>query len=186
MTLLDDPGPPREHDRADTTPGRRLGARRALRRRAAEAGRWREAVVLAVAVLALVAGLGSLATPTVASLRTVLLQSFTKLPTRYTELYFTSSPTVDGPAVDVPVTVVDHSTGIRLYQVHVELRDDRGKVLAATEAGLVPRDGAAVPLVLHLPLVTGATTVWVTLPGHPQTLHYRIAGSNLPTTTGTP
>ena len=132
----------------------------------------------AVALL-LVLALGAWSVP---SVRTVLRQSFTRIPTPYTELYFTSPPVIDGNAVTVPVTVTDHGTGTAVYQVRVELETDRGKVLRSATAPLKPRDGVAVPIVLHLSSAGGMTVVKVTLPGHAESLHYRIAAFPVPPT----
>ncbi len=161
------------------------GARGGVGRRPEPSRPWREVVAVATAVVALAAGLGALAAPTVPSVRTEFLQSFTQLPPVYTELYFTQTPTIDGTTVSVPISVVDHDTGTKLYRVRVTLESDKGTVLASSAFTLAPHDAAAGRKVVHLPLRTGATQIRVTLPGHPQTLHYRIAGTSIPSTGST-
>jgi hypothetical protein len=142
---------------------------------------WREWLAAGIAVLALLCGLGALTAPTVPSLRTVLVQSFTRIPTPDTELYFTGVPVIDGASVTVPVALLDHGTGIRLYRIQVELVNDAGKVLSTSTVQVVPHDGHAVPVPARVPLQVGATEVRVTLLGHPQALHYRLVGSGSPT-----
>jgi hypothetical protein len=171
-------------DKSDLAPGHRSRdrARSARRRRRPRLGSGRpRRLLLAVGALAVILAL-AMGAWSVPSVRTVLLQSFTRIPAPYTELYFTSTPTIDGTTVTVPVTVEDHGTGAAHYQVRVELRTDQGKLVGTATAQLTPKDGTAVPVVLHLRSSAAAALLQVTLPGHPQSLHYRIAGSNLPTT----
>ena len=183
---LDDPAPTRQRTGRDELPDSGTAAGRRVRRPRGPRRSWREALAVATAVLALIAGLGSLAAPKVPSLQAVLQQSFTRLPSAYTELYFGSTPTIDGVTVSVPVTVVDHNTGAKSYQVRVDQESDQGTVLATDTVTLVPHNGRPVTVVARFAFRAGATQVRVTLPGHPQSLHYRIAGSPVGATRSTP
>jgi hypothetical protein len=133
-----------------------------------------------VALAALVALVGLSRVPAV---HTVLQQSFSQLPAASTELYFTSSPSVSGVALDVPITVNVHGTSARSIAVKVWLVDGSGKTDAATSVTLTPEHGTAAKVV-SLQVPPAAEVVYVNLVGRPQTLHYRIAGIRISASAG--
>jgi hypothetical protein len=135
---------------------------------------------LLAAVLAAVLGAGLWMIP---SVRTILRQSFTQLPSPYTELYFTSAPSVSGTNLDVPVSVDAHTAAVHSFTVKVWLINGAGKTDAATTATLPAKDGAASSVVtIHVP--GDAEVLYVSLVGSTEVLHYRIAGIPIPTSTG--
>ncbi|WP_037575686.1 hypothetical protein [Phaeacidiphilus oryzae] len=109
---------------------------------------------------------------TLQPVRTVMLQSFTRIPQSFTELYFTTSPVFDGDTVIVPVSLNAHGTGVRTYRLRVTLDSDGGKALAATTLVLHPRDGVATRSVTRLRSAGSVADVRVALLGHPQRLRY--------------
>jgi hypothetical protein len=106
--------------------------------------------------------------------RTILQQSFTQLPSRYTELYFTSTPTFDGTTVVVPVTVVDHGTQPSTRSVRVQLESANGIILTDSTVRLLLRDNDPGSAIVRIAAPPGTEVVLVTLPGGPQSLHYRL------------
>jgi hypothetical protein len=108
----------------------------------------------------------------VPSVRTVLLQSFTRQPSPYTELYFTSTPTFDGATVIVPVSLNDHGTGAKSYRIRVTLESPSGKAVDVSTVSLKPHQGSAVPVVVRRRTNANVALVRVDLLGHPQTLHF--------------
>lgn len=177
------PGPSWEH-RARTGSGR--GQRLALDSPARRAAGLAAALVT-VAVLA--AGLWS-----VSSVRTVLLQSFTRQQTPYTELYFTDSPRFDGGKVVVPVAVNAHGTGVTSYRLRVTLESAGGRPVGTATVKFAPRDGKPVPVVARVGRKTAeVAVVRVALVGHRQSLHYSfvtpspsVAPTATPSATRTP
>lgn len=125
---------------------------------------------------ALVALIGVSRIPAV---QTVMRQSFSQLPSAYTELYFTSAPSVSGAALNVPITVNVHGAAAKPVTVKVWLVNAAGKTDAATSATLTPEHGTAARVVI-LQVPTDAEVVYASLVGQPQTLHYRIAGARFP------
>ncbi|MDX2705416.1 hypothetical protein PV350_21510 [Streptomyces sp. PA03-6a] len=125
------------------------------------------AAVAVVVAVALGAGLWS-----VPAVRTVLLQSFTRQPAPFTEIYFTAAPRFDGSTLIVPVAVNAHGTGPAPLRLKLTLESAKGKVVATRTVGLKPKDGKAVPVVTRFTKTTGTTLVRVALVGHEQTLHY--------------
>ncbi|MEZ0092698.1 hypothetical protein [Streptacidiphilus sp. EB129] len=153
------------------SPPRRTGAGRLRRRRRGPSVRAR--VVTALVACAVAVGLGAAAW-SVPAARTVLLQSFTQEPSPYAELYFTSPPGFDGSTVVVPVALDDHGTGVQSYRVQVDLESATGKFLATTTVRVTPRTGVPVPVVVRTVAPVGTAVILVQLPGHPQTLHFRL------------
>jgi hypothetical protein len=119
----------------------------------------------------------------VPAVKTVLRQSFSQLPASSAELFFTSSPSVSGGALDVPITVNVHGAAVRSVAVKVWLVDAAGKTDAATTVDLTPVRGT-VAQVVTLQVPTDAEVVFVNLVGQSQTLHYRIAGIRIPASAG--
>jgi hypothetical protein len=112
--------------------------------------------------------------------RTVLLQSFTKQSSSFTELYFTSDPSFDGATVVVPVSLNAHGTGVESYQIRLTLESPSGEALATTTLNLEPRDGTPMSVVAHLQAKADVTLVRASLVGHPQTLHFHFGKPQTP------
>jgi hypothetical protein len=128
----------------------------------------------AVGVLVAVAVAASVTLP---SVKTVLKQSFTRLPQPYAALYFTSDPTLDGAALTVPISVQPTDEGVRSYTVRVWTVTAAGTVDPdATAATVSPKNGVWATVVT-LTIAPTAAVVWVALDGTQQTLHYRINGA---------
>jgi len=136
----------------------------------------------AALVVALLAWLGTLG-----SVQTILRQSFTKLPTPYTEMYFSGTPTVSGITLSVPVTVVNHATSQDSFTLEVWTTDAAGKADTTTPIKVTPKHGEATVVVkVAVQMPADAQVLWINLAGQPQTLHYRIAGEAIPSSTATP
>jgi hypothetical protein len=131
-------------------------------------------LALGAAVVVLLAGLSL-----VPSVKTELLQSFTRLPTGYTELYFTATPSVNGIELSIPVAVVAHATAAKSVTLKVWLVDAAGIVDSSTLVTLTPHGGVAKG-VITVKVTAKAQVVYVRLLGHSETLHYRIAGTVFP------
>lgn len=101
-------------------------------------------------------------------------ESFTRVPSSYTELYFTSAPSVEQAQVRVPISVVGHGDSERSYRLHVWLESSDGRTTASTATTLAGRIDVPASTVVHLPLRRGAESVHVKLLDHPQTLHLRL------------
>ena len=114
------------------------------------------------------------------SVQAVARQSFTRIPTAYTELYFTTTPSLDGLALAVPLTVDAHNINVSSFTVKVWLENAAGKTDYSTTVHLAPKHGIA-RTVLKLQLPVDAAVLWVNLNGQDRTLHYRVAGSALST-----
>lgn len=133
------------------------------------------AVLLALVVVVVVV----LATP---AGRRQLRESFTQAPVSYTELYFTSPPVVSHAQVTVPVSVVRHGAGPRIYHVRVWLESPGGRTTASTTARLTPGTTGPMMARVRLPLRYGAQIVHVALLGHPRTtLHFQLGARTAPT-----
>ncbi|GAA4852835.1 hypothetical protein [Kitasatospora terrestris] len=154
-------------------PAPRTAARPRRRRPTGNGRRLRLAAAVLAAAVAVV-GVCSLE-----PVRTVLEQSFTKQQTPFAELYFTASPTFEGATVVVPLALNDHGTGAKSYEVKVTLESADGKAVATTSVPLVPHEGAPVPIVVRLDAKGEVSVVRVSLPGHPQKLHYRFGSAQI-------
>jgi hypothetical protein len=131
--------------------------------------RHRRALTICAAGLAAVCVL--LALPPV---RAQLRDSFTRLPQPYTALYFTTPPQVDGTVLTVPVSVHAVQTTTDAYNVRVWTVDAQGRIDDSRTADL-KWDGQALSTVVSMPVNPAAVTVWVSLAGSTETLHYKIA-----------
>ncbi|MEY9839940.1 hypothetical protein [Streptacidiphilus sp. EB103A] len=139
--------------------------------------------MIAVLLTAVVVAIAAWSTPAV---RQQLRASFTRLPSPYTELYFTRAPSIEHALAVVPVSLVDHGTGTGTYSVKVWLEGSDGRVTASTTTTLVPQPDVPVSTVVRLAPPRGAFVVHVELLGHTQKLHFRLGSSSLPTSKGTP
>lgn len=168
---------PEPEDKEDKTAGSRraqparsrLDSRADARKAEAEARRRRKSrltiaggAVVAIAAVCLVP-----------QVRTILRQSFTRLPQQSTAIYFTADPRVQGTLLDVPLTVKGVNTGKSIYDVKVWTDDAAGKVDASTTAK-IPTVHGVTAAVVTLPIATDAAQVWVSLDGTGQTLHFQI------------
>ena len=121
------------------------------------------------------------------AVRTILHQSFTRLPAPYTEMYFSGTPTVNGILLSAPVTVINHATTADSFVLKVWMTNAAGAEEAATSLTVTPKHGEAETVVkVSVQLPADAQILWINLAGQTQTLHYRIAGVGIPTPTSTP
>lgn len=119
--------------------------------------------------------------------RSVLRESFTQIPASYTELYFTSPPTLDGNTATVPVSVVPHGDAGLTHRVRVLVEAPGGRVTASTTRTVTaPAADVRTASVVRLPVSDGGSVVRVELVGHDQTLHFRLGAPGSPTPRGTP
>ena len=151
---------PRESPREPDGPGRRIAP----------------GVGALAVVLLIVLAVGSLP-----SARAVLRQSFTRMPTPYTELYLTGDPVVDGFVLRIPVAINAHVTTKTSYSLKAWLVDGAGAAGPATTSR-VTSSGGVTTAVLQAQMTPGAEVVWIDLVGQGQQLHFRIAGDPIPTT----
>jgi hypothetical protein len=137
--------------------------------------RWR--VVSVLAGLAAV-GMAVGALWFVPAVRQMLRESFTRLPTTYTELYFSQAPTAGHGKVAVPVSLVEHGDHAVPLRLQVWLTAPSGTVTAKATVTLAPSLDAPAGTVVHLPLHAlpphSHVVVHVALLGHTQALHYRL------------
>ncbi|MFF9912675.1 hypothetical protein [Streptomyces sp. NPDC013457] len=136
-------------------------------------------VLLAVVVAAVVA----VATP---AIRKELTQSFSPVPARYTELYFTSAPVVTGGSVLVPVSVEDRGPGERTHRLRVSVEASDGRTTASTTTALTPGPDAPASAVSRLPLREGSVIVRVALLDSGQSLHFRLPAQDATAPGSTP
>ena len=125
---------------------------------------------------ALVIGLAAWAAWEIPTTRALVRQSFTRLPDRYIELYFSSPPSVHSGTVTVPITLIDHGDD-SVLQLGILARDTSGRVTAQTTKAVQPRRDAPVTFSVDLPGAPDQGQVQVDLLDHPQTLHYRIGNA---------
>lgn len=130
--------------------------------------RTRRAAAAALGVLAL------LALFLVPEVRTVLRQSFTRLPQASTAIYFTGNPKIQGTVLEVPLTVEGVDTGVHTYGVKVWTESAAGRVDASTTAR-IPTVHGVTAAVVELPIADDAAEVWVSLDGTTQVLHFSIS-----------
>jgi len=147
------------------------------RPRPAGRGRRRYSTGIIAGAVALVLGFLLWSIP---SVQAVARQSFTRIPTAYTELYFTTTPSLDGLALAVPITVDAHNINVSSFTVKVWLENAAGKTDYSTTVHLTPKHGIA-RTVINVQLPVDAAVLWVNLNGQDRTLHYRVAGSALST-----
>jgi len=131
--------------------------------------RRRRRLVLVMLLVLVVAVVGVLVTP---AARRELRASFTRLPSSYSELYFTSAPSVAHGHVVVPVSVVRHGGGNGTYGLRVWLVSSTGRTTASTTLTVRSQDRTSTAV--RLPLAKGAQVVNVALLGHPESLHFRV------------
>lgn len=131
--------------------------------------------IVAAAVAAFILAAAAWAAPPV---RKELLASFTRLPSTYTELYFTRTPVAAHGTALVPLSVVDHGPQPSTYRLRVRLVTTAGQTTAETTVRLTPRR-TDVPqeTTVRLPYTRRAAVVHVALLGHGQTLHYDLKGT---------
>lgn len=171
----------READETETTgdetvrvePVDEPSAPRARSRRASNRSRTRTRPNKRVAFVA-VALILLLCTAFVPQVRTILRQSFTRLPQTSTALAFTSSPTISGATLSVPITVTGTNTGTDTYRVKVWTVNAAGKTDGGTTAQ-VPMVKGVNATVVKLPIAVDAAVVWVSLDGTDHVIHFKIS-----------
>ncbi|MCH5673550.1 hypothetical protein [Streptomyces gilvus] len=159
-------------DADQRTAGPRAGHRR---RRHAQGAFWTPRRIVAAVAVALALAVAAWATPPV---RKELAASFTRLPSEYTELYFTRAPVAARGTVVVPLSVVEHGPHPSPYRLRVQLVTAAGRTTATTTLTLTPRH-TDVPqnTTVRLPYVRRAAVVRVALLDRGQTLHYDLRGT---------
>ncbi|MFJ8463593.1 hypothetical protein [Streptomyces swartbergensis] len=165
--------PPRRAPTLDAEPasGRR-------RRRVPTGVRW--VVALLVVVVSVVVAVS------VPVVRQELRQSFSPVPSQYTELYFTRPPAIERTTAVVPVSVVGHGAEERTYRLRVWLESPAGRVLESTTTTLTSRPDEPEPTVVRLPLRQDPVVVHVALLGHDPSLHFRLGADSAPAPEGPP
>ncbi|MGI5376053.1 hypothetical protein ACQEV2_17725 [Streptomyces sp. CA-251387] len=133
--------------------------------------RRRRRYAVVVLLILIVGVVGVLVTP---AARRELRESFTRVPSSYTELYFTSAPVVDNAQVLIPVSVVGHGDGKQRYRLRVWLESSGGRTTASTTTTLPEGANGRTSTIVRLPLRQGAQDLHVALLDHPQTLHFRL------------
>jgi hypothetical protein len=131
--------------------------------------------VALVAVLALAIG-------TVPAVRTIVRQSFTRMSVPAAAMYFTGNPTVNGAMLDVPLAIDARADTATTFTVKAWLDNGSGAPGKSMTVKVVAH-GSVVKTTLQVPLPLDAEVVWVNLVGQSQTLHFRIAGNPIPTST---
>ncbi|GLW33446.1 hypothetical protein [Actinoplanes regularis] len=112
------------------------------------------------------------------AVRAELRASFTRLPSEYTELYFTRTPSIGGtaraPVVTVPVSLMRHGAADITFTVRVVVTArNKGTAQPAVEKTVDASPGTAASVSFDVKVARDtAYVVDVTLPGHSQTLHY--------------
>jgi hypothetical protein len=117
---------------------------------------------------------------TLSPVRTVLRQSFTRISSPSRQLYLNGNPWVSGQFLNVPLGIFTQdgpSTGS--YRIHVWTVNRAGQTDASTTVTLPIRDGKGTGN-FSLPIPTDAQLVWAQLVGTSLSVHYRFAGSALP------
>ncbi|MFF9816440.1 hypothetical protein [Streptomyces sp. NPDC014006] len=147
-----------------------------------ERRRRRRPVLITLLVL-IVAVVGVLVTP---AARRELRESFARLPSSYTELYFTTAPAVSHAQVVVPVSVVRHGDSKGTDRLRVWLESSTGRTTASATTTLTERPGGRMSTITRLPLRQGGQVVHVALLGHPESLHFRLGAGSSENTKGSP
>ena len=168
VTVIDEPEEPQE----SVEPG---VARSALPWYLRSRGRSASAVALVLLVIAAIYGVSTLT-----SVRTVLRQSFTQISSPNSQFYLNGNPWVSGQFLNVPLGIIRQG-GPRTasYQIHVWTVDHTGKTDASTTVTLPASDGKGTAN-FKLPIPTDAQLVWAQVEGTSLSVHYRFAGSALP------
>jgi hypothetical protein len=137
-------------------------------------------LVIGVTVGIVAVLLGTLAI-TSSAMRSLLRDSFTRLPERYTELFFDKTPSVvstgSGPVVHTTVTLIMHgSANSADYTVRGTLTTSPATSPPAETTTVSARVGKPTPVTFDLPLPSGATSAEmdVVLVGGTEHIHYRI------------
>lgn len=130
-------------------------------------------VVLAAAALFGIGNLGPV--------HRVLLQSFTQVGSPSMQFYLNGDPWVVGEFLNVPLgMIVQDDPGAVSFQVHVWTVSAAGKTDASTAVTLPVQNGKGA-VNFSLPIPTDAQLVWAQVEGTSLSVHYRFAGSALPT-----
>ena len=138
-------------------------------------GRSASAVALVLLVIAAVYGVCTLSPA-----RTVLRQSFTQISTPNMQFYLNGNPWISGQFLNVPIgMILQGGRAAKSYPVHVWTVDRAGKVDASTTVTLPTADGKGTAN-FKLPIPTDAQLVWAQVEGTSLSVHYRFAGSALP------
>ncbi len=143
-------------------------------------GRSAVAVAAVLVVIAALFGLGRLA-----PVRTVLRQSFTEISSPSTQFYLNGNPWISGEFLNVPLgIIVQNGQNVTSYRIHLWTVDGSGKTDASTMVTLPIRDGRGTAN-YQLPIPVEAQLVWAAVEGTSYSLHYRFAGSALPSASNT-
>lgn len=119
----------------------------------------------------------------ISPVRTVLRQSFTQISAPNPQFYLNGNPWVSGQFLNVPLGIIlQGGQNATSYKVHVWTVDHAGKTDASTTVTLPTRDGKGA-VNFKLPIPTDAQLVWAQVEGTSLSVHYRFAGSALPSAT---
>lgn len=141
--------------------------------------RGRRRGILAAAAVVLVAA-AVYGVSTLGPVRTVLRQSFTPLSSPATQFYLNGDPWVSGEYLNVPLgAILQNGPGSAKYQIQVWTVDASGKTDASTTVTLAVQGGKGAANFM-LPIPQGAQLVWAQIEGTSLSVHYRFAGSALP------
>lgn len=143
-------------------------------------GRCVTAVALVLVAVAALYGVGRLA-----PVRTVLRQSFTEISSPSAQFYLNGNPWISGRFLNVPLgIIVQNDRGVTVYRIRVWTVDGSGKTDASTTVTLPIRDGRGTAN-YQLSIPVQAQLVWAAVEGTSYSLHYRFAGSALPSASST-
>lgn len=143
-------------------------------------GRLVAAVAVVVIAVAALYGVGRLA-----PVRNVLRQSFTEISSPSAQFYLNGNPWISGRFLNVPLgIIVQNDRDVTTYRIHVWTVDGSGKTDASTTVTLPIRNGRGAAN-FQLPIPVQAQLVWAAVEGTSYTLHYRFAGSALPSASST-
>ncbi|WP_330455738.1 hypothetical protein OIB37_01970 [Streptomyces sp. NBC_00820] len=113
-----------------------------------------------------------------------LRASFTRLPSTYTELYFTREPSLAHGEIVAPLTLVDHGDSPGRYRLRTWLTTATGKRIGSRTDTLAPRrTEVPVTMTARLSVAGGAqrgsgpVVVHVALVGRSQSLHFTLRGT---------
>ncbi len=113
-------------------------------------------------------------------MHTVLRQSFTEISSPGTQFYLNGNPWISGQFLNVPLgVIVQNDPGVTSYRIRLWTVDGSGRTDATTTVTLPIRDGRGTAN-YQLPIPVEAQLVWAALEGTSYSLHYRFAGSALP------
>ncbi len=117
--------------------------------------------------------------------RILIRQSFTQISSPNTQFYLNGNPWISGQFLNVPIgMILQGGRAAKSYPVHVWTVDRAGKIDASTTVTLPTQNGKGAAN-FKLPIPTDAQLVWAQVEGTSLSVHYRFAGSALPSASAT-